>query len=109
MYHTTKGNRPQCLRRGQLLCSRLTGNLKIHFTDSAFTRHLLSIKTLASMVGCGYSVRPSANEKTMVATRPGRFALLFALSVSILAAGISEGSKGNTTFPVFVHRKIGSK
>ncbi len=45
----------------------------------------------------------------MVATRPGRYALLFALSVSILATGISEGSKGNTTFPVFVHRRTGSK
>src|SRR5258708_17404901 len=61
------------------------------------------------MVGCGDSVRPSGNEKTMVATRPGRYALLFALSVSILATGISEGSKGNTTFPVFVHRTTGSK
>ncbi len=45
----------------------------------------------------------------MVATRPGRYALLFALSVSILATGISEGSKRNTTFPVFVHRRTGSK
>ncbi len=45
----------------------------------------------------------------MVATRPGRYALLFALSVSILATGTSEGSKENTTFPVFVHRRTGSK
>src|SRR5438552_11825999 len=61
------------------------------------------------MLGCGYWVRPSGNEKTMVAPRPVRCALLFALSVSILAAGISEGSKGNTTVLVFVHRRTGSK
>ena len=76
---------------------------------TALIRHVLSIKTLTSMVVCRYSVRPSENEKTMVATQPGRYALLFALSIGILAAAISEGSKGNTTFPVFVHRRTGSK
>ncbi len=60
---------------------------------TALIRHVLSIKTLTSMVVCRYSVRPSENEKTMVATQPGRYAILFALSIGILAAAISEGSK----------------
>jgi hypothetical protein len=34
---------------------------------------------------------------------------LFALSIGVLAAAISEGSQGNTTVPVFVHRRTSSK
>jgi hypothetical protein len=45
----------------------------------------------------------------MVATQPGRYALLFAVCIAILCAAISEGSKGNTTISVFVHRKTSSK
>jgi hypothetical protein len=41
----------------------------------------------------------------MVATLPGRYALLFAVCIAML----SEGSKANTTFSVFVHRKTISK
>jgi|KBSMisStandDraft_5_1062788.scaffolds.fasta_scaffold56208_3 TonB family protein len=45
----------------------------------------------------------------MVATQPGRYALLLAACIAILCAAISEGSKGNTTISVFVHRKTNSK
>jgi TonB family protein len=41
----------------------------------------------------------------MVATQPGRYALLFAICTAML----SEGSKANTTLSVFVHRKTISK
>jgi TonB family protein len=61
------------------------------------------------MVVCRYSVRSSENEKTMVATQTGRSAILFALSIGVLTGVSSEGSKGNTTAPVFVHRRTGSK
>src|SRR5690349_8037513 len=45
----------------------------------------------------------------MVAIQPRRYALLFALSSGVLAATISEGSQGNMTVSVFVHRRVGSK
>ncbi len=45
----------------------------------------------------------------MAATKPGTCALLIAACISVLCAAISEGSKGNTTIPVFVHRKTNSK
>jgi TonB family protein len=45
----------------------------------------------------------------MSVIQPGRYALLLALSIGVLAATISEGSQGNTTVPVFVHRRTGSK
>jgi TonB family protein len=45
----------------------------------------------------------------MVATQPGRYALLFAFSIGILAAATFGGSKGNTSVPVFVHSRTSSK
>jgi hypothetical protein len=39
----------------------------------------------------------------------GRSAILFALSIGVLTWASSEGSKGNTTVPVLVHRRIESK
>ncbi len=45
----------------------------------------------------------------MVVTQPERYAILFAVCIGILCAATSEGSKGNTTVLVFVHRRTGSK
>ncbi|PYT85997.1 MAG: hypothetical protein DMG36_26885 [Acidobacteria bacterium] len=45
----------------------------------------------------------------MVVTQPERYAILFAVCIGILCAATSEGSKGNTTVLVFVHRRNGSK
>jgi len=84
-------------------------NLKSTWTVSALIRQALSTKSQTIMVACHYSVRPSENEKTMSVIQPGRYALLLALSIGVLAATISEGSQGNTTVPVFVHRRTGSK
>jgi TonB family protein len=50
-----------------------------------------------------------AREKTMVAIQPAKYALLFAACIANFCAAISEGSKGNTTISVFVHRKTNSK
>lgn len=80
-----------------------------HSPVSALSRHVLLTMALTGVIVCGYSASLSENEEMMAAAQPGTYVLFFALSIGDLTGNISDGSQGNTTVPVLVHRKSASK